>query len=203
MEMREVEIWTITRTDQGNAVILRPLGSDLIVPVFIGHLEIQSILIGAGGTKAPRPLTHDLILSVLRHGGLSLNRVEVHALKNNTFHARLVIYGGQYSEKRPLVLDARSSDALALAVRQKCPILMSRRILEQTGIPADFISEGAGDSDAGPPSDSPVSAASARPDKYRLIEELNQAVNAEEYERAAEIRDLLIRLDKERQDRER
>jgi bifunctional DNase/RNase len=199
MEMREVEIWTITRTDQGNAVILRPLGSDLIVPVFIGHLEIQSILIGAGEMKAPRPLTHDLIFAILCQTGLSLNRVEVHTLKHNTFHARLVIYGGVYSEKRPLVLDARPSDALALAVRWKCPILMSRRVLEQAGFPADFISEGAGDSAAG----SPVSAASAQSDKYRLIEELNRAVDAEEYERAAEIRDLLIRLDKERQDRER
>jgi bifunctional DNase/RNase len=196
MEMLEVEIWTITRTDQGNAVLLRPLSSDLIVPVFIGRLEVQAILIGSGDIKTPRPLAHDLLLSLLRQTGLSLNRVEVHSLRDNTFYARLIIFGGGFSEKRPLVLDSRPSDAFALAVRRRCPIYISRRILDQTGVPADFILEGPEEN--GGILSSPAPGPMSRSDKYReLLEKLNRAVDAEEYEQAAEIRDLLILLDKE------
>jgi bifunctional DNase/RNase len=196
MEMLETEIWTITRTDQGNAVLLRPLGSDLIVPVFIGPLEVQSILAGGGEIKSPRPLTHDLFLSILRQTSLTLNRVEVHALRDSTFYARLLILGGAFSEKKPLVLDARPSDAFALAVRRRCPIYVSRQVLEQTGVPADFILEGM--EETGESAAVPASGPLPRSDKYReLVEALNRAVDAEEYERAAKIRDMLILLDKE------
>jgi bifunctional DNase/RNase len=197
MEMLEAEIWTIARTDQGNAVLLRPLGSDIAVPVFIGQLEVQSILIGRGKTKVKRPLTHDLFLSLLRQTGLFLNRAEVYALKDDTFYARLIILGGGFSERKPLVLDARPSDAFALAVRRGSPIFVSSRVIEQAGVPVNVIVEGAGESlvSAGtaPPAPFPVSPS----DKYHeLLEELNRAVAAEEYERAAEIRDKLILLDK-------
>jgi bifunctional DNase/RNase len=200
MEMLEVEIWTITRTDQGNAVLLRPLGSELIVPVFIGQLEVQSILIGSGDIKTPRPLAHDLLLSLLRQTGLSLNRVEVHSLRDNTFYARLIILGGGFSEKRPLILDSRPSDAFAMAVRRRCPIYISRQVLEQTGVPADFILEGPDENGDAPVS--PASGPMSRSDRHReLLEELNRAVDAEEYERAAELRDMLILLDKEQGDK--
>jgi bifunctional DNase/RNase len=193
MEMLEVEIWTITRTDQGNAVLLRPLGSELIVPVFIGQLEVQSILIGSGDIKTPRPLAHDVLLSLLRQTGLSLNRVEVHSLRDNTFYARLIIFGGGFSEKRPLVLDSRPSDAFALAVRRRCPIYISHQVLEQAGVPADFILDEPDEN-----GEAPASGPASRSDKYRaLLEDLNRAVDTEEYERAAEIRDMLNLLDKE------
>jgi bifunctional DNase/RNase len=201
MEMLEAEIWTIARTDQGNAVLLRPLKSDIAVPIFIGQLEVQAILIGCGKTKTPRPLTHDLFLSLLRQTGLSLSRVEVHALRANAFHARLVIPGGQFSEKKPLILDARPSDAFALAVRWGCPIFISSRVVEQAGVPVDIIVDGMDEnpfaSEPGPPEPPP----SSRPDKHQeLLEQLNRAVAAEEYEQAAEIRDRLILLDKNRKD---
>jgi bifunctional DNase/RNase len=199
MEMLESEIWTITRTDQGSAVLLRPLGSDFIVPVFIGPLEIQSILTGSGEIKSPRPLTHDLFLAILRQTGLELNRVEVHALRDSTFYARLLIFGGSFSEKKPLFLDSRPSDAFALAVRRRCPIFISRQVLEQTGVPADFILEGI--EEGGDLSTIPASGPLPRSNKYReLVEELNRAVDAEEYERAAKIRDMLILLDKDGKD---
>jgi bifunctional DNase/RNase len=200
MEMREAEIWTITRTDQGNAVFLRPLGSDLVVPVFIGQLEVQAILTGAGEVRPSRPLTHDLFLSVLRQTGLFLHRVEVHALRDNIFYARLVILGGGFSEKKPLVLDARPSDAFALTVRQKCPIYISRRVLEQSGLPADFMLE----KTKKPEEPGGISGApAARPGRRReLLEELKRAVDVEEYERAAEIRDILILMDQDGKDPE-
>jgi bifunctional DNase/RNase len=195
MEMLEAEIWTIARTDQGNAVLLRPLGSDVTVPIFIGQPEVQAILIGCGKTKVKRPLTHDLFLSMLRHIGLFLGRVEIHALRDDTFHARLVILGGRFSEKKPLVLDARPSDAFALAVRRDRPIFIASRVVEQAGVPVDIIVDGMENPFASEP------PPSFRPDKHReLLEQLNRAVAAEEYERAAEIRDMLILLDKNHKD---
>jgi bifunctional DNase/RNase len=198
MEMLEAEIWTIARTDEGSAALLRPLGSDIVVPVFIGQLEVQSILIGSGKVKMKRPLTHDLFLSLLRQLGLSLNRAEVHSLKDNTFHARLVIFGGIFSEKKPLVLDARPSDAFALAVRRGCPLFVSSRVIELAGVPADFIVEGMNESSFASGHGAPKPPSASRRDKHReLLEQLNEAVAAEEYERAAEIRDMLILLDKD------
>jgi bifunctional DNase/RNase len=199
MEMVEAEIWTITQTDKGNAVMLRSLESDLVVPIFIGQFEVQSILIGSGDMNLTRPLSHDLFLSLLDYTGLSLRRIEVY-VRNASFHTRIVIYGGQFSEKRPLVLNARPSDAFALAVRQKCPIYVSRRTLKTTGLPADFILLGMEEND-----ETPLSAFSdiqtappPRTGKYQdLREALRRAVDSEEYERAAEIRDQLILLEQE------
>jgi bifunctional DNase/RNase len=61
----EAEIWTVVRTDKGNAVLVKPIGSERAVPIFIGQLEAQSILIGLGSVPMPRPLSHDLFISVL------------------------------------------------------------------------------------------------------------------------------------------
>jgi bifunctional DNase/RNase len=204
-EMLEAEIWTIIGTDQGSAVLLRPLGSDIAVPVFVGRLEAQAILIGGGKTKVKRPLTHDLFLSLLGQIGFSLNRVEVHALRDNIFYARLIIFGGNFSEKNPLILDSRPSDAFALALRRQSPIFVSRRVIEQAGVPADIImdrmDENFFDSQSSIPDREP--AFPSPPDSYEdLLEDLNKAVAAEEYERAAEIRDMLILLDNERKNRE-
>jgi bifunctional DNase/RNase len=199
IEMLESEIWTIARTDQGHVVLLRPLEWDIAVPIFIGQLEVQSILIGIGKTKVKRPLTHDLFLSLLGHVGLSLIRAEVHTLRDNTFHARLIILGGHFSEKKPLALDARPSDAFALAVRQRCPIFVSSRVVEQAGVPVDLIVEGMEKNPFAPEPEFPESPAASQGDKYgELLGQLNRAVAAEEYERAAEIRDMLILLDKGR-----
>jgi bifunctional DNase/RNase len=203
--MLSAEIWSIAQTNQGNAILLRPRDLEIAVPIFIGQLETQSILIGREGVSLPRPLTHDLLLTMLRRLGLTLERVDVYELKDNTFHARLVITGKDFSEEAPLVLDSRPSDAFALAVRRRCPILIDSTVVEQAGIPLDFFLEGLEDAEAeGPvvPDARPEETLSPDEAKHRqLLEQLNQAVAAEEYERAAEIRDLLICLDKERKDK--
>lgn len=191
-KMVNVEIWTIAQTNQGNAVLLRPLGQEIAVPIFIGQLEIQSILIGREGLSLPRPLTHDLFLNLLNNLRLSLERVEVHELKDNTFHARLVINGENFTEENPLVLDSRPSDAFALAVRRRCPILIASTIIKQAGIPLEFFIEAMEDAaEIDLPltvENDPLSGIEKR---RKLLEQLNQAVEAEEYERAAEIRDML------------
>ncbi|MDR0601685.1 MAG: bifunctional nuclease family protein [Treponema sp.] len=193
-DMMKAEIWTIARTEEGNAVLLRPLGSDVAVPIFIGPLETQYILIGGGEMPVKRPLTPDLFLSLVKRVGLELKRVEIHEIRNNTFHARLVLSGGEYTGKDPLVLDSRPSDAFALSVRKKCPIYVSRRVVKQAGIPVDMVIdevEEAAHSIDLRDENAPVSK------KEELLAELDRAVAAEEYEKAAEIRDILLHFNRE------
>jgi bifunctional DNase/RNase len=203
--MVEAEIWTVTQMEEGNAVLLRPLGLDLVIPIFIGQAEAQAILFGLGEVTVSRPLTHDLFLSLTRQLQLELLRAEVWDLKDNTFYGRLVYKGGDFSEKRPLVLDARPSDTFALAVRCKSPIFIAQKVIDETGLPMDFFL----DLSAGFPSESDLGAeetsgaaagASAEAQSSRqetLLRELEQAVEAEEYELAAKIRDMLSGKDPE------
>ena len=175
------EIWSIIKTNHGNAVLLKPRNMEVAVPIFIGTLEMQSILIGKEGMKLPRPHTHDLFLNMLANVNLAVRRIEVYEIKDDVFHARLIITGGEYTSEKPLILESRPSDAFALVTRKKCPIFMASSIVETAGIPLDFfIGE----------------LEEENYDKYSSIrKQLEQAVAEEEYEQAAEIRDLLKMLE--------
>jgi bifunctional DNase/RNase len=185
-KMLQAEIWTVAQTSEGNVILLRPLKKNIAIPIFVGQLEIQSILIGMGNIILPRPLTHDLFLSLLDSLGLALDRVEIQELKGNTFHARLVISGGGiYAIDKPLILDSRPSDALGLASRRKCPIMVSPEIVKKTGIPTELFMDML---DEDKKADISLSVEERR---SRLQEQLNEAVEKEEYEMAAKIRDML------------
>jgi len=174
------DIWSIVKAVNGSAVLLKPRNMEVAVPIFIGLPELQSILIAIEGVKPQRPMTHDLFINMLTHVNLSVRKAEIFELKDDVFHARLIITGGEYSKENPLVLDSRPSDAFAIAVRKKCPIFLSPSVIEQTGIPLDFFIENIEDN---------------TDNKYKsLMEQLEQAVAEEEYEQAAEIRDLIKKL---------
>jgi len=189
-EMLQAEIWTVAQTTEGNVVLLRPLDKNIVIPVFIGQLEIQAILIGMEDIKLPRPLTHDLFLSLLDTLGLALDRVEIRELNGNTFHANLVISGGKYPADSPLILDSRPSDALALATRRRCPVMVSSEIVKQTGIGTDLFMDMLGE-------DKKTGITRENQEKRnRLQKLLDEAVEKEEYEEAAKIRDMLNELSK-------
>jgi len=177
------EIWSILKTSHGNAILLKPKEADLAVPIFIGTLEMQSILIGKEGMSLSRPHTHDLFLNMLSHVNLTIKKVEIYELKDDVFHARLIITGGEYTKENPLILDSRPSDALAIASRKKSPIYLASAIVEQTGVPLTFFIN---------------DLEETADDQYKsLREQLEQAIAEEEYEQAAEIRDLLKMLENE------
>jgi hypothetical protein len=178
----EAEIWTVARTDQGNAVLVRPLGAETAVPIFIGQLETQSILIGMGNVPMPRPLTHDLILSLFKEMKIELQRIEITNLKEGTFFAKLIL---QQDEKK-MVIDARPSDAMGIAVRKKCPIFIAEAVVEDAGIPISSITEQNISSEDVDPSEQ---------EREKLKKDLETAVAEENYEEAARIRDRLNELD--------
>jgi bifunctional DNase/RNase len=156
---------------------------EIAVPIFIGALETHSILVGRDGISLSRPLTHDLFINVFNQLDLSIKKIEIYEIKDDVFHARIIINGGEYTEEKPLVLDSRPSDAFALSERVHCPVFVSSAVIEQTGIPLDFFLD-AIDENAETSGDEDI--------KYRALkEQLEQAVAEEEYEQAAEIRDML------------
>jgi bifunctional DNase/RNase len=200
-KMLRAEIWTIVRMEDGTAVLLRPLGAEIAAPVFVGESEAQAILLGMGtglrsAAAVSRPLTHDLLLDLIKKDALTLNRAEVYELRDSIFYARILLTGREFSEKHPLILDARPSDALALAVRAKRPVFIAKTVIDQAGLPVDFFLNAIGN--IGTNSADAIVGSSTDVEREVFQMELDQAVAGEEYERAAEIRDALALLDKER-----
>jgi len=184
----EAEIWTVARTDKGNAVLVKPVGSDRAVPIFIGQLEAQSILFGLAGVPVPRPMTHDLFISVLEKSNISVERVEVTDLKDRTFYSRLILKQGL----KRIVVDSRPSDSLGIASRVHCPVYIAESIVDEAGVAVNLISEDEvqlqSDADTGGdqgPQGDPRSD---------LEERLQKAVDEENYEEAARLRDKLKEL---------
>lgn len=116
-------------------VLLKPIldepGSGNILPIWIGTQEATSILIATEGATARRPLTHDLMKSLLEAVQADLERVDITRIEEGTFYAELTL---QTRDGR-LMLDARPSDAIALAARFDAPIWVSDDLLETAGVP--------------------------------------------------------------------
>ncbi len=109
-------------------VLLRDGQTGDIVPIFIGENEARAILLALRDVPMPRPMTHDLLASVLRALDANLRRVMVDDLADGTYYGMLELeVAGQDT---PILVDARPSDSLALAVRTGAPILVSRRVLD-------------------------------------------------------------------------
>src|SRR3972149_2393446 len=103
---------------QQRVVILKDLESDRYLPIWIGPCEAESITIELQGVEVARPLTHDLLKTMIREMGGVVRHVLVSDLRNETFYARIAVS----VNGRQLDVDARPSDAVALAVRSKVPI---------------------------------------------------------------------------------
>ena len=195
------EVWTVAKAEQGNAVLVRPLGLDVAVPIFIAPLEAQSILIGLGSVKMPRPLTHDLFITVLESLESSVNRVEITALKEGTYYAKLILD----SSGSEIAVDARPSDCLALAVRVKCPIYIDEAVVDEAGISVKMVEEknrelkqeqGAGEQTAEEAQAVTEVAPIAQEDEMSSLRKLLQtAIEEENYEEAARLRDRIREIE--------
>lgn len=122
-------------------VILRQEGGTVFLPIWIGVFEANAIALAVEGVQTPRPMTHDLLRSVLETLDARLERVEIHSLIEGTFHARLrlLVAGGQAEGGRGgadrtaavvQIVDSRPSDAIALALRTGAPIWIAQGVLD-------------------------------------------------------------------------
>jgi hypothetical protein len=114
-------------------VILRVKESDRYLPIWIGPPEADAIALKLQDVSVPRPLTHDLLGSVIDQLGAKVDRIVVSDLNNDTFFAKIVLQ----SNGSTVEVDSRPSDAIALAVRTQCPIFAEDFILEKAGVQMD------------------------------------------------------------------
>lgn len=115
---------------QHRVVVLRETDSKRYLPIWIGPFEADAIAMAIQGHEPQRPLTHDLLKATITDLGGTVSHIFVNDIHDNTFFARIVIE--QYG--RNVEIDARPSDAIALAVRTDVPIYVDPRVLEQAGV---------------------------------------------------------------------
>src|SRR5213593_2748480 len=108
-------------------VILRDADNQRVLPIWVGPVEANAIALQIENVAPPRPMTHDLLKNVLADLGASLVRVVIANLRDNTFYAYLELK----RDGDVLLVDARPSDALALALRTKSPVFVDPRVLDQ------------------------------------------------------------------------
>jgi bifunctional DNase/RNase len=133
VEMRVAGI-ALDAASRSPIVLLRDPSGRRQVPIWIDQAQAQNILAGLGGTTPPRPLSHDLMASLMAVGGVSLERVIIHSIEDATFRAvlKLTDSDGEASE-----LDCRPSDAIALALRTGSGIWMLEEVVADASIPVD------------------------------------------------------------------
>lgn len=189
------------------ALILNESNSNRRLPIIIGTFEAQAIAMELEHIKSPRPMTHDLMRNIMQSFDAVVKYVHINDLKNGTFYATIAYdYEGQEAHQ-----DARPSDAIALAIRFNAPIYAASKVMQEAGIVSDEENEnddpGASmdtpgrparttDDSGAPSSSARQSAASESPENQlqRLESRLNKAIEAEDYEKAAKIRDEIEKL---------
>jgi bifunctional DNase/RNase len=108
-------------------VILRDADNQRVLPIWVGPVEANAIALQIENIAPPRPMTHDLLRNLVAEMGATLTRVIIADLRENTFYAYLELHRGGEVQ----FLDARPSDAIALAIRAKAPVFVDTRVLEQ------------------------------------------------------------------------
>lgn len=107
-------------------VVLKDVGSDTVMPIWVGIFEANAIAIEIEKVAAPRPMTHDLTRNLIRDLNAQLDRVVITELKDDTFLAVLWLRQGEET----VIVDARPSDAIALALRADCPIYVAEEVMQ-------------------------------------------------------------------------
>ncbi|MDE3148996.1 MAG: bifunctional nuclease family protein [Acidobacteriota bacterium] len=119
-------------------VVLKDIASETVMPIWVGIFEANAIAIEIEKLAAPRPMTHDLTRNLIHHLNAELERVVINDLRNDTFYAVLWLRQGE----EPVMIDARPSDAIALALRADCPIFVAEKVMESAKLNTSGTPEG-------------------------------------------------------------
>jgi hypothetical protein len=166
----EIESIRVRQETQQRAVVLKVKDSDLYLPIFVGQFEIEAIRFKLMEVEVQRPMTHDLLGSVIGDLGGTIHSIVLSELKNDTFFAKIVIE----TNDTLIEIDARPSDALALAVRSEAPIYAEDEVVEKAGVSLDV-----------------------EPENSNLVESEEKQVNEEELEGLSAFTDFIDSLDLE------
>lgn len=179
------------------ALILSEENGNRRIPIVIGGFEAQAIAIGLERLHPPRPLTHDLFINFAKSFDIAITEVNIYHLEEGIFYSELVcMTNGTY-----IKIDARTSDAVALAIRCNCPIYTTEQIIDKAGIVFNMSDERT--EQAEPEKKEPQPTATGT-DKYEklsvkeLKKLLSKSISNEDYEEASHIRDEIQRRESEK-----
>ena len=186
MEKIQVDILGLSTSPASGgayALILKEVSGSRRLPIIIGAFEAQSIALEMEGIKPPRPLTHDLMKNILDSMGADLAEIVISELKDGTFYAKLRFDGQE--------IDARPSDAIALAVRVGAPIFVIDKVMDEAAfMPENEEQESLeGGKGAALTKDTSLTKLEA----FRA--QLKEAIEREDYEKAAQLRDEIRKLE--------
>ena len=168
------------------AILLKEMHGSRRLPIIIGAFEAQAIALEIEGIKPPRPLTHDLLKSFLDNVGATVTEVLIDELRENTFYAKIILEMSTLSNE----IDARPSDAIALAVRAQSPIYVAESVMDAAAfIPSEETDKVTKKTSENEPLPNTKEAKIAA-----LQTKLREAIESEEYERAAKLRDDIQKL---------
>jgi hypothetical protein len=177
------------------ALILAQTDGPYRIPVVIGAAEAQSIALRMESITPPRPMTHDLFVSFAHAFGVKLKEVFIYKFEDGIFSSELTFSNGE----RSVVIDSRTSDAIAIAMRTSAPIYTTQEILDETGFVMEIQDPDSQSSDQSiedPENEGYDPNHEARLDQYSIEElerTLRKHIDNEEYEKAAEVNEILKR----------
>ncbi len=116
-------------------VILNDESKKRALPIWIGHAEAQAIARALEGFKAERPLTHDLLINIVKSAGHKIHHIEINDLNENTYFSTIVL---ESSTGELIPIDSRPSDAIAVSLRVECPIMISEKVFDDGTIPTEL-----------------------------------------------------------------
>ena len=132
IEMKVAGI-ALDATTRSPIVLLKDASERRALPIFIGQDQAKAIIAALEQQKPVRPLTHDLIVNLLKVSEMNLDKVIIHALQDSTFYAILCLSKGEITKD----LDCRPSDAIAIALRTNTPIWVMEEVIADASIPVD------------------------------------------------------------------
>jgi bifunctional DNase/RNase len=199
MNKVRVEVVGIASTESNSAyaLILKEVGGERRLPIIIGAFEAQAIALELEGMRPPRPMTHDLLKSVIEALDSNVTEVCIHDLRDGTFYAYLLLEDGEVE------VDARPSDAIALALRCGAPIYVAEDVMEEAALTPSAMEESQEEESEEEEdfferlkrrSSEEARASQPKDQLQRLQQQLQKAIEEEDYERAARIRDEIRRL---------
>ncbi len=179
--MIHVAVAQISLSNMGFVVLLKGVNDQRTLPIFIGAPEAQSIGFFLEKVIVPRPLTHDLLKNVMDNLECRMKRAIVSELKEGTFYATLLLERDGMESS----IDARPSDAIAMALRYAAPIYVAAEVMNEAGVVIEADEEKDSEGQPGAKPLTPVEA---------LEKQIREAIKDERYEDAAKLRDEIRKL---------
>ncbi len=177
------------------ALVLGEVEGNRRLPIIIGAFEAQAIALELEKIQPPRPMTHDLLRGTFEAVDVEVTEVVIDELREGTFFAK-IRYRHNGEEQQ---LDSRPSDAVALAVRVDAPIFVAPMVLEEAGIVAEDESDISSLAEQAEETSGAEEEEASGTQLEQMQRKLEEAVEEENYERAAELRDEIQRLEQEEQ----